>query len=487
MFDAPISVAALLGAIALLHYVTTRSCRAIGTHFLFLTFFGTTVLFLQVSPIAAQVFDSLDGARQFSSQYSELELGALVLFQLPLVALYFAAPVRSGEGRRQIHIRENRTRLFSQGLLAFALLWFAVVAAFNLWNRRTGDIVLKSTRLPLPAFFIYRSFIETFLFLLAIGLIAMQLTPRHTRLWIQMRWTLTVTAALSLPVGLINSRSFSVFALVIASAAVLWFRFGNAPVGSKIRVALFRIILVIYVLVVATLGIRSRLADVERSSPTSAINVVGDEQGLNRFNGIDLIARLKDTIDRRGPAWGEAWYGATWNVRRFVDPAGFDRFRLKEQTTAKNYLMRRYLNWTRTDYYSCFLTDLYGNFSWFGFLAAAMLLGGVFRFCARQFARPTSAVAFLLALKLGTSAIIFEQEAATFLFGWVLQIPIVTAVLVLSPFRVQRDRSRRQIASEAQPYPMIRPTRGGPHGTRGEGSEAGRRAFPLLAHPDLPN
>ena len=75
---------------------------------------GTTVLFLQISPIAAQVFDSLDGARQFSSQYSELELGALVLFQLPLVALYFAAPVRFGEGRRQIYIRENRTRLFAR-------------------------------------------------------------------------------------------------------------------------------------------------------------------------------------------------------------------------------------------------------------------------------------------------------------------------------------------------------------------------------------
>ena len=108
---------------------------------------------------------------------------------------------------------------------------------------------------------------------------------------------------------------------------------------------------------------------------TPGITLLDDEQGFNRLNGIDLMARLMAPVFEEGPAWGTAWMHILWDVRRLVDPAGFDEFRLSLETNAKSYLMTHYLGWRVADYYSCMMTDLFGNFGLIGFPIGALVVG----------------------------------------------------------------------------------------------------------------
>jgi hypothetical protein len=163
-----------------------------------------------------------------------------------------------------------------------------------------------------------------------------------------------------------------------------------------------------------------------------------------RLNGIDLMARLLPGIERRGPALGAAWGSATWYVRRFTDPEGFNEFRLSRNVTAKGYLMEKYLGWDLTDYFSCTLTDLFGNFHVFGLLGGAVLLAALFRFSASRLSAPRNGAALILAVFVVVQSIVFDQEALALLFGWTKQLPVLLAVLALRPFRVGPPRARER-------------------------------------------
>jgi hypothetical protein len=171
----------------------------------------------------------------------------------------------------------------------------------------------------------------------------------------------------------------------------------------------------------------------------------GDEQSYMRLNGIDLMARLLPGIEREGPALGAAWESVNWYLRRFTDPQGFNEFRLSRNTTAKGYLMKRYLGWDLADYFSCTLTDLFGNFHVLGLLGGAVLLVTLFRFSASRFMAPRGGAALVLAVFVVVHAIVFDQEAIGLLFGWTKQLPILLAVLALRPFRVGAARTRGRV------------------------------------------
>jgi hypothetical protein len=85
-------------------------------------------------------------------------------------------------------------------------------------------------------------------------------------------------------------------------------------------------------------------------------------------------------------------------VWRFVDPPGFDAFRLSLTTTAKGYLMEHYLGLVVTDYFSCALTDMFGNFHFAGFVLLGVVYGWGLAQCCAQIVAPTSGPALLYGL-----------------------------------------------------------------------------------------
>jgi hypothetical protein len=170
------------------------------------------------------------------------------------------------------------------------------------------------------------------------------------------------------------------------------------------------------------------------------LNPFGDNQGIDRLNGIDLMARMFSPISQHGPAWGAAWSEWTWIFWRFIDPLGFDDFRLTAATCAKNYLMWHYLGWTDHDYYACALTDVYGNFAFFGFPIFALLLALVFRFSARVFAQASSPSLFVCALFVLTHLLLFEQEGSDMLLGWIKKAPLLALLVIYNPFCLRPER-----------------------------------------------
>jgi hypothetical protein len=146
------------------------------------------------------------------------------------------------------------------------------------------------------------------------------------------------------------------------------------------------------------------------------------------------MARLQRPLHEQGPALFRSWGQVTWLVWRFVDPEGFDRYRLTRQTTAKSYLMREYLGIDVTDYFSCTVTDLYGNFKLPGLLIGALVLGGLFAWTTTTLAAPRGSTALVVAIFVLTQIVIFDQEAVFTFFGWIRKVPVLLIAVALRPF-----------------------------------------------------
>ena len=159
-----------------------------------------------------------------------------------------------------------------------------------------------------------------------------------------------------------------------------------------------------------------------------------------RMNGVDLIAMIADNVEAQGPALGGAW---AVPFILSLDPIVRTPFTVAAKTanltSAKSWLMLRYSGVGKTDYYSCMLTDVYGNFSIYGFLLPAFLLGIVLARATaalRWSAKPAAVVIAAFAI---TRVLPFEQEFESLLFGWYKLVPFVLVALLFYPLRKRRD------------------------------------------------
>ena len=100
--------------------------------------------------------------------------------------------------------------------------------------------------------------------------------------------------------------------------------------------------------------------------------------------------------------------------------------------------MLRYSGVGKADYYSCMLTDVYGNFSIYGFLLPAIVLGVVLARATaalRWSAKPAAVVFAAFAI---TRVLPFEQGFESILFMWYKLVPFVLVALVFYPLRRSR-------------------------------------------------
>jgi hypothetical protein len=155
-----------------------------------------------------------------------------------------------------------------------------------------------------------------------------------------------------------------------------------------------------------------------------------------RMNGVDLIAIIADNVETQGPALGTAW------AVPFVlslDPIVRTPFTVQAKranlTSAKSWLLLRYGGVAKTDYYSCMLTDAYGNFSIYGFLLAALVLGPIIAFATAALRWSAAPVGLVFAAFAITRVLPFEQGFESILFGWYKLVPFILMALAFYPLR----------------------------------------------------
>jgi len=275
---------------------------------------------------------------------------------------------------------------------------------------------------PTVPYSILRLANETVYPLLAVSVWVIASDPRHRARWIG--WgALAMATGFELLYAMLNSR-YSVLLLFLALGL------GFVQVRPSSRLFSRRIVRRLVLVTLLAYGLGVGVLSIRGSAPgVSQLNVLGDNQGLNRFNCADLVAQTELLTLRQNPDVG-VWTGYSWTYRRFLDPAGFDKFRLSLQTTAKAQIANRFLAIKQLDYYSCTAADAVAVFGPPGFLVLAAVMALLLVWSARLLARgsPTSR---MIAAWLVFHVVVFDQEFGTLLFSWPLVLPSVLLTVVV--------------------------------------------------------
>jgi hypothetical protein len=160
---------------------------------------------------------------------------------------------------------------------------------------------------------------------------------------------------------------------------------------------------------------------------------------IKRMDGIDLMAQISQNLSYENISLGKAWANPVFML---IAPA-FYRSQVKEiklqaRTGAKNYLMEKLTSIKSADYYSCMLTDVYGNFWIFGFVLAAFVLARICSYVDNNLNKPRSSVAVVVSVYLMSIFLSFEQEFVGAFMNFVQLSPFLLLVLVVNPVRVHK-------------------------------------------------
>jgi hypothetical protein len=341
-------------------------------------------------------------------------------------------------------------------------LWVAL--SRNLLYRRLGHVGLAAAQLDLSIaeFAFYRTFMELAPFLAVLFPAALRLgraTPGTRLLW---RAGFAVVGSVYAVNVVVNSRLWA----VLFGAAVYGVLTVTAARPRSVRPerAVFAVVAVLlgfYALRVSE-NVRGRIANGGSAfDPANLLPTAPPEDGdLGvewRLNGVDLMAMIADRVEAEGPALGRAWA-----VPLLVSLDPIVRTSLTEQlkraalTTAKSYLLLAYAGVGLPDYYSCSVSDAYGNLGLAGFVVVAVTLGGLVAYATAGLVSTAAPGGVVLACFVLSRILPFEQEFATLLFGWFKLVPLVGAVLLINPL----GRATAPLAARGRLAPAL--VRAGP-------------------------
>ena len=415
----------------------------------FLLVYVQTLAYLDIAPL----FASSDVNAATQSRYGWIQAWALVLFQIPLLLTYVVVLRRRRRAlpvERHFQMSPWRLGLFIVGNCVFAVIYFIVAAKYGLLYRRLGE-ELSSIQLSMNIveFALYRAFSELGPFLIAVQLVLLRAQTEMSSRLRAWGWVgLGLTTLLYMGYAMINTRLTALLTLAIIYAVV------NVTSDARRRLSLGAVagtamlaVAGLYALRVVA-NVRLSFSNgigifaLENFLPVAAHEGQLDDTLRWRLNGVDLIATIADNVEAQGPALGTAW------VVPFVlslDPIVRTPFTVEAKranlTAAKTWLLLRYGGVAKADYYSCMLSDAYGNFSVYGFLLAALVVGPILAVSTaalRWSAAPAGVVFAAFAI---TRVLPFEQEFESILFGWYKLIPFVVVALAFYPLRRIRKES----------------------------------------------
>lgn len=459
---------------------------------LFLALYLQSVLYVQIGPYA--YLRRNPGAAGLLPDYETLGVASLVLFSIGFLVVYI---ISRGEGRNHVQspgspleVRGRRVGILSLALLSLAASFWAIAWSHDLVFRRIGNtIVAKQLTLSFPEFFVYRLYIESIWFMVAIfvvvlligrarlswigwSLVALNLFSAYAYLVINTRIGLALALTMTLGLWALVWRGVRGYGprLALGTAAAAMLLLYSTSTTERIRVGFAHTGAVSWRAFLPGLSLEERraagpgvvIAEAVGPEGSSASGKVrGGPLGSRqvqavvsqtllyraaaetplalRLNGLDLMARMKPALESQGFAWGLAWKVPIELVYLpLLDPAKARDLKLSLDMAAKNYLMREYTDIGAADYFSCMLTDAYGNFGYPGIALVGVALGAACGFSVRVMRRPTNVILPVIALFAVSHLFQFEQEFVTALVLWVKKVPILFLVLILNPFRVVR-------------------------------------------------
>ena len=413
--------------------------------FFFLLVYGQSLIYVDVAPTLA----SADIPFAVADRYLYFQWIIAALFQLPLLVIYVWRKRRVGEKRPDRAERLSQMRavlLFGAGV-AMAVAYYVIGARHGLLYRRAGDMITRQLELTLLEFALFRSFGELGSFLVALQfLVLRRLEPALRSRW--MTAAFVFTAGGYLAYAFVNSRMLSLLFLGTIYGVYL---------GTERRQLWFRSGAALGALVAAVVGLYSfRVAanlrqTVELGGPLlTAANFLpfkldrGNQLDplTSRLNGLDLIVLIGDNVETYGPAWGRAW------VMPFIvslDPIVRTDLTVQAKrvalTTSKSFLLLMYAGVGLPDYYSCLLTDAYGNLGLVGFAVAAVVLASLLAWASGTLMAASRPVVVVLGVFVITRLLPFEQEFGTLLFGWIKAVPLCVLFTIVYPLRPGKETS----------------------------------------------
>jgi hypothetical protein len=381
------------------------------------------------------------------ARYAWLQWWLVVLFVVPGTLAYLVLVRRiqpPADAPRRFELRPTGTIVLAGSSLGLAVGYLVVAFSRGLLYRRLGWEGLASAQLDLSLleFAFYRTFLEAAPFLLAMLLFALRATPvgRPLRSALVGAFGLTL-AAYGMHV-LVNSRVGILLLVALLVSITVMTASARAARRPEIAVLLGAVVLVAYY------GLRVvenvRVAITRGGSPFSVENLVlsgrtaggGEEAYYWRLNGIDLMALSADVLEEDGPAYGGLWVvPALLALDPLVRTSTTEQLKRAALTNAKSFMLLRFAGISLPDYYSCIVTDSYGNFGRAGFLLVALVLAGLAALVARGILASHSPTMALLACFVAARMLPFEQEFATLLFSWPKLLPVLGLVLLARPLR----------------------------------------------------
>jgi hypothetical protein len=410
--------------------------------FLLLIYFQS-LIYINVAPILA----APDVSTAMQGRYAWLQAWVLTLFQFPLIVVYCLTLHRRQRiysVDRTFNVSTSRLALFGGACAMHGIAYFVVAAKYGLFYRRIAEnLVTVQLSMNVIEFAIYRSFIELGPFLVAAQLLVLRTRPPMSHSMRALaRAGFTITTMLFLAYAIVNTRLFVLVTIAMWIGVISVTRHGRSlgltaimAIGVAGVAALYAIRVVNSVR--ASFANGSSLLAIENFLPVgSGPDPKPDDQYRWRLNGIDLMAMIADGVESQGPALGAAW---AVPLVLSLDPIVRTPFTLDAKraglTTAKTWLMLRYGGVVKEDYYSCVLTDAYGNFGVYGFLLSAVVLGGTLAFATAALRWSSAPAALLFGVFALTRILPFEQGLETVLFSWFKLAPFVIAFLIIYPLR----------------------------------------------------
>lgn len=416
--------------------------------------------------------------------YRKFAMSALPLFDAAFLLAYilvlgvgrvrvrFAPPTR-------LELWDRRFKLLVFGFLAFAATFWSIAWSAGLMYRRIGVpfLVARQLDLPFTSFAVYRLYIETLRYVVALVVLGLVLGGRRLGFPASVASAAVLLSAYVYLV--INSRIDLALDLLIAlgiwaffwrGRGRFWPRFAGAcaiagvlllysiSTTERVRLGFARNSEVNWRAFVPGMSLAVAETRAPAAVPATGSAEARESAALSRplllattvempmslrLNGLELMARLRPALEARGFAWGRAWeVPAALVILPVINPQKARAYKLRWDLAAKNYLMRTYTKMGDLDFVSCMLTDAYGNFGNAGFLAVGLFLGVSCALVVRALGAGSGAALVLVALFFVCHLFQFEQEFISALLFWVKKLPFLIGVLLVAPLRVRAEAGR---------------------------------------------
>lgn len=394
------------------------------------------------------------------SQYARLQLYVLMLFFVPLILFYrFLAQYARGEiPHERLAVDPSKAWLFAGFLVTFEAVYLYTSFTNAMIFRRIGSLAAAEHIVTIDpiSHFIIRS--HDLIALPVVAYIVLVLSGQKLGIGMSKRTRYALVLASVVGGGgffltaLVNSRLEMVLGTVLLVGAVIMSHREVKLNRSRILKATVVGMAVLYAAILVANVRWAVLRDeplIAAWNPTYSLSEeisagTARAQWVNRIDCLDLMARMEPSLAQRGYEWGDAWkVPLVVSLGQYVAPNLAKRYKATGQTTAKAHLIKRHTGLGTVDYYSCAVTDAYGNFGPLGFIFTAFIVATLVAmvpiFVFRRIRGFTSA-SLLIGMVIAYHVLTFEQASIAYLIGWVRYVPILVVFLVLNPLKRQVNR-----------------------------------------------